>query len=203
MRPRSRRVEPVLYDVEVARRQRHGAEAVERLIDRVVLESSISFRCARDDHVEFGERPAVNLPHLAQGHRVARRVEAVEVAEREARGVSNLAVRVRDALQDFLRAAHVLFVVGGDDPEAQYVSARVLDELVGRDGVTRRLVHRTPLRVQSPAVRDDHTVRRARVRREADHQRGVEPAAELIAAFEVHVRGPAQALVLLALQHGD
>ena len=170
MRPRSRRVEPVLYDVEVARRQRHGAEAVERLIDRVVLERSVGFRCARDDCVEFGECPAVYLPHLAQGHRVARRVEAVEVAEREARGVANLSVRVRDALQDFLRAAHVLLVVGRDDPQPQNVSARILDELVGRDGVTRRLVHRAPLRVQSPAVRNDRAVRRAPVRRESDHQ---------------------------------
>src|SRR5205085_7174817 len=103
----------------------------------------------------FGERPAVYLRQLVQADGGLRRVEAVEVSEGEARGVANLAVGVRDAPQDFVRAAHVLAVVRGGDPQAQNVCARLLDELFGRDGVAGGLVHRAPLRVQSPAVRDD------------------------------------------------
>src|ERR1700749_5019209 len=98
------------------------------MIDRVELESLVGFKSARDDRVEFRERPAINLLHLVQCDSAGRRVEAVEVAEREARSIANLAIGVGDALQDFLRAAHVLLVVRRDDPEAKYVRARLADE---------------------------------------------------------------------------
>jgi len=53
-------------------------------------------------------------------------------------------------------------------------------------------MHRMPLRVERPAMRNNRLVRRAIVRGDADHQRRIKPAPKLIATFDVNIRGPAQ-----------
>jgi hypothetical protein len=49
------------------------------------------------------QRPAIERDHLFDRHGVARRIEAGQVAEQEAHGVANPAIRIRHALQDLVR----------------------------------------------------------------------------------------------------
>ena len=63
-----------------------------------------------------------------------------------------------------------------------------------------RLRHRAALLVVDPAVLDDSLVRRGALDRNAGQERAAEPAAELIAAFEIHVARPRHAVVP---EHGE
>src|SRR5699024_7173912 len=69
---------------------------------------------------------------------------------------------------------------------------------VGRvDAVAEALVHGAALAVHGPAVAEAALIRGLALRRNADEQGGLEPAAELVAALEVHLRGPAAGAVEL------
>ena len=115
-----------------------------------------------------------------------RRIEAVEVAEQEARGVADAAIRIGDALQDFVRHRHLVAVIGRRDPQAQHVGAEFFIDLLRLDAVAERLRHLAALRIDGETVRQHFVVRRAAVHRDRRQQRGLEPAAMLIGAFEIH-----------------
>jgi hypothetical protein len=61
--------------------------------------------------IELRKRPAVDLLHLVERHRVARRIEAVEISERKPRGVAQLPITVSHALKDLVRRAHVVEII--------------------------------------------------------------------------------------------
>ena len=111
--------------------------------------------------IKLGERPSVNLQHFIIRHSVTGRIKPMKIAERKARGVAQFAITVSDSLEDFLRAAHVLEIIRRRAPEPDDFRARLLDDFFGSDRVTGRLMHRSALRVQRPAVRQDDVVRRA------------------------------------------
>ena len=92
-------------------------------------------------------------------------------------------------------------VVGGAHPHAQDVGAGLLDHVLRRDGVAERLRHLAAVLVEHEAVGQHHVERRAAARAAAFQQRGMEPAAMLVGAFEIHHR--VGAAVDLALDAGE
>ena len=52
-----------------------------------------------------------------------RRIEAVEIAEQESRGIADTSIGVRDALEDLVGNGHLVAVVGRSDPQAQNIRA--------------------------------------------------------------------------------
>ena len=76
-----------------------------------------------------------------------------------------------------------------------------LDDLFGLDGIAERLVHGLAFAIEHPAVEGARAIGRATLEARADQQRTVEPAAVLIAAFEIHVGRPGQAEALV--EHGE
>ena len=92
----------------------------------------------------------------------------------------------------FSRHAHVGCVVLRSDPQAQQVGAPLFADLGGQHHVAERFRHRPAVLVERPAVREHLAVGRAAAHADANQQRAVEPAAILVRAFEVHVRGPGQ-----------
>ena len=75
----------------------------------------------------------------------------------------------------------------------------MLDDVLRRGGVAERLRHLAALLVHHEAVRQHLVERRAAARADADEQRAVEPAAMLIAAFEIDVGRPV--MILAERQH--
>ena len=67
---------------------------------------------------------------------------------------------------------------------------RLLHDVLRRDDVADRLGHLPAVHVDQEAVGDDLPIRRAASRAQAEQQRALEPAAMLVAAFEIHVRRP-------------
>src|SRR5262249_48722971 len=76
--------------------------------------------------------------------------------------------------------------VAGRDPEAQDIRAGLLDDRLRLDGVTERFRHLAAVLVLGEAVSQHDVVRRAAARTAALQQRGMEPAAVLVASFQIH-----------------
>ena len=137
--------------------------------------------------------PAVQRQHVVQRTQVARRIEAVQVAEQEARGIADAPVGVCVALEDLLRQRHLVAVVGGRDPQAQDVRTQRIHDVLWLDAVAQRLRHLAAVRVHSEPVGQALPVRRRLVDGDAGQQRTLEPAAVLVGTFQVQVRRLADA----------
>ena len=134
-----------------------------------------------------------------EAHLVGVEAEAVEVAEQEAHGVADLAVLLAGELEE----SHVDFdvVVGVEpcNPPAAHVGAVVFHEGLDGQRVTARLRHFLAVFVDHEPV-GEHGLKGALA---GDRQRGqervLEPAAVLVAAFEVQVGGVAAGFGALGL----
>ena len=104
----------------------------------------------------------------------------------------NFRYSLDDARQDLLADADLLPVVGHRDPQPEDLGAALLDDVLRRDDIAERLRHLPAFVVDEEAVREHLPERRPPARAEPDQQRALEPAAMLIAAFEVHVGRPGQ-----------
>ena len=125
-------------------------------------------------------------------------IEIEKVAKAEAESVANLAVGLAELRHHPLAHLHVCLIFDRSHPEPKQVSAPLFADFGGLDGVAERLGHGAALFVESPAMGDDCSVRSVLPGGDADEQRTVEPAAVLVGAFEVNVRGP-----FVAFQHGQ
>ena len=115
-----------------------------------------------------------------------------ERAEHPAHRVAQLAVGLDEGLEDLRADAQVVGIVGRRHPQAQDVGAAVLDDVLRRGDVALRLRHLLALLVEDEAVREDDVEGRAAARAAALEERGMEPAAVLVRALEIHDRvGPA------------
>ena len=142
--------------------------------------------------VEFGgagEDELVEGFHRREGDGVCCRVEVVEVAEEEAEGVAQLAVVVADALHEVFAGGYVFAEVDGGDPETDDLAAEALGDVDGIDAVAERFGEGAALFVEGPAAGRDHLVGGLVADGDRGEERGVEPAAVLVAAFGVEVGG--------------
>ena len=89
-------------------------------------------------------------------------------------------------------SAHVLVELHRRGPQPQDLGAVMLDDLFRLDGVAERLVHGAAFAIEHPAVQRAGAIRRAALQPHAHQQRTVEPAAILVAAFEVEIGRPGQ-----------
>ena len=115
--------------------------------------------------------------------------------------VAQLAIGVGGGLEDFRADALVVPIIARRHPHAQDIGAGLLDHVLRRDGVAERLRHLAAVLVEREAVGDDDVKGRAAARAAGFHQRGMEPAAVLVGAFQIHHR--VAAAVDLALDAGE
>ena len=105
--------------------------------------------------------------------------------EQVAESVAQLAVLVGHALQDLVANAVVLGEIDRQRPQPDDVRAIGLHHLDRIDRVAETLGHLAPVARHCEAVGQDGVERRAAARGAAFEQRGLEPAAVLVAAFEI------------------
>ena len=122
------------------------------------------------------------LRHLLMRDRVTG-LEMVQRAEHPADRVAQLAVGLDGVLQDLRTDALVVGIIGRADPQPQNIGAGILHHLLRLDGVAERLRHLAAVLVQREAVRQHHVVGRAAAGAAAFQQRGMEPAAMLVASL--------------------
>ena len=106
--------------------------------DDMKLKVLVRLSHSRDQILELQQRPSVKLRQLLVGDSVNGGVEIIEVAQEEAAGVSDLAIRVDQMRQDRRRDAQVLAIILRGDPETKDFCAVLLDDLLGRDNIAGR-----------------------------------------------------------------
>ncbi len=112
----------------------------------------------------------------------------MQIAEQEAEGVAQLAIELGAALHQVFAGGHVFAEIDGSDPEADDFAAHAVGDVDRIDAVAEGFGHGAALFVERPAGGGDVGVRRAAAQGDRGEQRGVEPAAVLVAAFEVQNR---------------
>jgi len=118
--------------------------------------------------------------------------KAVERAQQIAEGVAQFAILVGHALQNLFADAVVLGEVDGQRPQPQDIRAIVAHQVERVDRIAQRLGHFHALLVHRKAVGQHRIIGRPPTRAAALQQARLEPAAMLVAAFEIEVGGPLQ-----------
>ena len=189
-------VQAVLHNIEVEARERGDAEIVDRVGDDVELVVVVGLLDLFDQLVELGDEPAVEHRHIL-GLGEVRGVKVHQVIEHELAGVAELEIVLAELLEDGLGAAHIRVIVGARRPQTQNVRTVLVENVGGIDAVAEALVHRAALAVHGPAVGDALLEGSALTERaHGGQQGGLEPAAVLVEALEVHRGGP-EALIFL------
>ena len=190
-------VQRVLADVEIEGREIGGAEGVQRRVDAGPV---VGLHGGADLLVQLGQpvqHPAFQLRHFGL-RQVLGGGEAVQAAQQPAQRVAQAAVQLGLLLEDLRADAHVLAGVRRHHPQAQDVRAVFVVDLLRRGDVAERLGHLAALLVHHEAMRQHRLERRPPARAHGFQQRGMEPAAMLVGAFQVQVGRPGQAA---RLQH--
>ena len=146
------------------------------------------------------QRVAIDLAQALVRHGVFHRVEIRQVGQQEAQRIADAAVAFGHALEDLVGDRQLAGVVGGRHPQAQDVGAQAVVHLLRCHHVALGLRHLQALAVYHEAVGQQLLVRRAADGGATGKQRGLEPAAVLVGAFQVQVGRPRQLCALL--EHG-
>ena len=184
-------VHAVFEDVEIERAQVDDGELVDGLVDAVKFEGLVPAEDFLGEFAGAGEHVLIEWQKFGFGHSIARGIESVEIAEQEAEGVAQLAIELGAALHQVFAGGHVFAEVDGGYPETNDFAAHAFGDVDGIDAVAEGLGHGAALLVECPAGGGDVRVGRAAAKSDRREQRGVEPAAVLIAAFEVEDSGRA------------
>ena len=179
-------IEAVLADIEEEGRKVLVAEVGQRA--DVGVEVKVRHRLLQRC-VELGQQRqhiALQLGHLRNFHPLSL-AEPIQGAQQIAEGVAQLAVLVGHALEDFVPDPVVLGEIDRQRPQPDDVRAIGFHHLQRVDGVAQRLGHFHALLVHREAVGEDSLIRRMAARAAAFEQARLEPAAMLVAAFEIKV----------------
>ena len=195
------RVQAIFGHVEIQRAQIDAAEIDQCLHDFSEVVAGVRIRNLVLQRIGTMHDPAVERQHVLVREQVYGRVEAVQVAEQEARGVAQATIGVGVALEDFLRQRHFVGVIGGRDPQAQDVGAQRLHDVLRLDAVAERLRHFLAVFVDRESVGQTLPIRGGLVDRDPREQCALEPAAVLVGAFKIQVGGLAQTVLRPLCEH--
>ena len=192
-------VQPVLDDIEIETGKIHNTEVVDQVGDHMELIVAISSVHCLDQGIETRYGPAVQLQHIGGSNEVIG-VKTGEVAQAVPGRIAELQIVLAELPEDVLGAAHVDMIVSRARPEAEQIGAELLHDLSGIHAVAERLVHGFALAVDGPAMGQAFLIRCTFAQRtDGDEQGGLEPAAVLVTALDIHRGGPE---ALIALHRG-
>ena len=193
-------VEPVFDGVVVHRAEFDRGELAEALIDDVELVGVVGLDEVGLEFGEAPENPAVEAGQVGVGDGVTGGVEVVEIRKLVAQRVAEEAIGLGDFFDAVVTDPDVAAIVLGRDPEAHDIRAELVHVAVGGLGFFVRglgalgdffLLLRIDLAgFDHEAVGEHGLVRGRAVAGEREEQRGLEPPAVLVGAFEVNVGLP-------------
>ncbi len=144
------------------------------------------------------KHPAIQFIHLLVSDHIARRIEAVEIPQRETNRIADLPIGLAELRHHPLAHLHVRLIFLRADPQAKQVRAPLVANLRRQHHVAEGLRHRPALFVQCPPMGHHAAIRRLVADARGDQQRTVKPPAILVGPLQINVRGP-----FVAFQHSE
>ncbi len=178
-------IQRVLADVEVEGGEVSGEEGRKARHDALGVETRVGVAQLAVELGEPVQHEALEFGHVGRLDREPGFV-VPERAEHPPQRVAQLLVGLDEGLENLLPDAQVVRIVGGGDPQAKNVGAGILDYGLRRDDVADALRHLAPVLVEHEAVGQHGVIGSPAPRAAALQQRGMEPAAVLVGALEVH-----------------
>ena len=139
--------------------------------------------------------------HFRGCDQVAGRIESIQVRQHEASGIANPPVGIGDLPENLIGNRHFAAIVGGRHPQAQDISAIFVKDFFRGHGIAQRLRHLPAVGVDKESVGQHFPVGSAAVHGDGGLERGLEPAAVLVRAFQVQISRIAELLALV--EHGE
>ena len=124
------------------------------------------------------------------GHDVSRG-QVADVAQQEAQRVAQLAVRLAGGLQVLQVHADVVLERQSAHPPAAHLGAEVLQQVLHLQCIAQTLAHLAAIAIHHESVRDQALERRRAGCAQRRQQAQLEPAAVLVAAFQIQLGGNA------------
>ena len=103
------------------------------------------------------------LGHIGMGHTLGGIIMR-QSTEHPAHRVAQFAIGLDKGFQDFFADAQIVRIVGRSHPQAQNVSARILDDILRRRNIAERLRHFLAFFIQNEAMRQHNIKRRTPAR---------------------------------------
>ena len=178
-----------VFVAEIDQQARVGIEV--KIIDRLLQLAVQLCQFGQDIDFEFGDLCVV--PHLAD--------KPVQRAEQVAEGVAQLAIGIAHTFEDFIADPVIFGEIDAQRPQADNVCAVLLHHLERVDRIAEALGHFHALGVHGEAVGQHRLVRRTAACAAAFQQGGLEPAAMLVAAFQIEVCGRLQFGPFVRFEH--
>ena len=180
-------VEPIFDDIEIETAEFDHAEVMNLLIDLVKLVIAIGRHDVVLQAKGLGDHPLIDGHQVIERYCMPLRIEAVQVAQEKAQRVAHAPIGIADPLEDLLRDAHLVGVVGRRDPQPNYVRAQCAGQLLRRENIAERLGHLAAVFIHGETMREHAAIRCAAVHGDRGQQRAVEPPAVLVRALEIQI----------------
>lgn len=183
-------IETVFDDAEVDGAEIGVAEVENAAVDDVEVVSVVAVFGALHEINEAAHHPAIEFWQIVVGDAIFAHIKVGDIPEHEAEGVADLAIRVSDLLDDAVADGNVAAIIGACNPQTQDVGTVLLDDVFWIDAVALGLTHLVAFFVNEEAVGQEALVWCLAINGNGGAQRRVEPAAMLVAAFEIKICWP-------------
>ena len=185
-------VHPVLGDIDVQGGEVAGTKLVDRVENLSEFKRFIGLAGFLNDAVEAFHDPAVEDGHLSGIDSVGGRVEVGDVAQEDAKGVAEAAVRFRDLFEEVFSERNFVLPVHGGGPETDDVSTVFVVKILGVSRFAGGLgigfgCFFTGILVDDKGMGHDGLVWGGAAPGDGEHERALEPATMLVSGFKIEV----------------
>ena len=194
-------IQAVLDDIQIVAGHFHGAEVVDCMVQHMEVIAFISCSNLLLQQLQMHQSPFIQLQHFLEGNGILFVVEVVGIAQDIADGVTNLAIYLSQLLQDFRGDTDICLIIGGSSPQTNDISAILLDNILRNDNIAHGFGHLAAFAVNNIAVSQNGFIGSLAGYGNGGQEGGLEPAAMLVAALQVHINRPAQLRTLCSYCH--
>ena len=194
-------IQTVFDDIQIEAGHFHGAEVVDCMIQHMEVIAFISSGNFLLQQLQMHQSPLVKLQHFVERNSIGFIIEIVGVAEDITDGVTDFAVNLSQLLEDFRGDTNICLIIRGCSPQTDDISAVLLDYILRNDNVAYRFGHFAAFAINYIAMSQYGFIRSTACNSNRGQQRGLEPAAMLVTAFEVHSNRPGKLRTLCSNSH--
>ena len=189
----------ILGDIDIKLGKLGGAEITNAVCNGMELIAIVCLTHLTCQIVHCGKDPLIDLVQRIQRHHIGVWIKIIQIGNENTNRVTDLAVSVGQLLEDQIGHAHVHAVIRGSHPQTHQICTVLSDHVHRGNNVAQGFVHCLAVAIYHPTVGQNSLVRSLRLAASTDgsQQRGLEPSAVLIRAFQIQIGRPNVFILIL------